>query len=91
MVNSKDSCGSIAGAGPSATASDEERPIVFRGVALGYAQRPDICSTDEGYYGPRKDFYGGLPIKEANCCKTCSRNRWDQQFVESRDLVIFGN
>ncbi|THV53416.1 hypothetical protein BGAL_0051g00130 [Botrytis galanthina] len=64
MVNSNDSCDSIAGAGPSAAASDEERPIVFRGVALDYAQRPDIRSTDEGYYCLRKNFHGGLPIKE---------------------------
>ncbi|TGO39973.1 hypothetical protein BHYA_0044g00140 [Botrytis hyacinthi] len=64
MVNSEDSGGSNAGAGPSAAAGDEERPIVCRGVTLGYAQRPDIRSTEEGYSGLRRDFCGGLSIEK---------------------------
>ncbi|KAF7935442.1 uncharacterized protein EAE97_008349 [Botrytis byssoidea] len=64
MDNPTASGGSNAGAGSSAAASDEGRPIVFRGVTIGYAQRPDIRSTDEGYYGLWKDFKGDLPIEE---------------------------
>ncbi|TGO13340.1 hypothetical protein BTUL_0071g00170 [Botrytis tulipae] len=64
MDNPNASGGSNTGAGLSAAASNEGRPIVYRGVTIGYAQRPDIRSTEEGLYGLWKDFEGDLPIKE---------------------------
>ncbi|TGO47657.1 hypothetical protein BCON_0268g00050 [Botryotinia convoluta] len=63
MDNSNASSGSNARAGPSAAANDEERPIVYRGVTLGYAKRPVLRSTDAGYKGLLSDFHKGRPMK----------------------------
>ncbi|KAF7889249.1 hypothetical protein EAF00_009549 [Botryotinia globosa] len=64
MDNPTGSGGSNAGADSSAAASDEGRPIVYRGVTIGHAQRPDIRSTDEGYYRLWKEFKKYFSMEE---------------------------
>ncbi|KAF7944496.1 hypothetical protein EAE96_010887 [Botrytis aclada] len=45
-------------AAPIATARDGQRPIVYNGVILGYAQRPVLHCTEEGFQRLLNDFMG---------------------------------